>query len=77
MSLVITGSKDQTAKIWDPRAGGKGWNEIAASHTMINCVRWNPINGNWFLTGSKDSKIKVFDLRKPSLEINCYEGHED
>jgi WD40 repeat protein len=40
-------------------------------------VRWNPVNGNWFLTGSRDSKIKVFDIRKTEKEFNCFEGHDD
>lgn len=40
-------------------------------------MRWNPINGNWFLTGSKDCKIKVFDVRKAEKEFYCFEGHED
>ena len=44
---------------------------------MISCVRWNPINGNWFLTGSKDCHIKVYDLRKANYEINCYACKED
>jgi polyadenylation factor subunit 2 len=26
-------------------------------------VRWNPINGNWLLTGSQDASLKVHDIR--------------
>lgn len=35
------------------------------------------MNGNWFLTGSRDSKIKVYDIRKTEKEFNCFEGHDD
>ncbi len=35
------------------------------------------MNGNWFLSASKDSKIKIFDLRKTDKEFNCFEGHQD
>jgi len=62
--------------VWDPRAGGKGVYTIPAHNNIINQVRWNPVNGNWFLTGSKDQKIKVFDIRKAQSEINCFEGHD-
>jgi len=44
---------------------------------MVKVVRWNPINGNWFLTGSKDSKLKVFDIRKADSEFNCFQGHDE
>lgn len=53
-SLVLTGSKDNFVKIWDPRAGGKGVHTLSAHNNLITQVRWNPINGNWFLTASKD-----------------------
>ena len=76
-SLILTGSKDQYVKIWDPRQGGRHVNEIHAHNTTINQVRWNPVNGNWFLTGSRDQKIKLYDIRKMNSEFNCFEGHED
>lgn len=76
-SLILTGSKDQYVKIWDPRLGGRNVNEIHAHNTTINQVRWNPVNGNWFATGSRDHKIKIFDIRKLGSEFNCFEGHED
>ena len=63
-SLILTGSKDHYVKIWDPRQGGKGAHTLTAHNNTINQVRWNPVNGNWFLTGSRDQKIKVFDIRK-------------
>ena len=63
-------------KIWDPRVGAKNVQTISAHNNVINQVRWNPINGNWFLSVSKDSKIKIFDVRKSDKEFNCFEGHE-
>ena len=71
-SLILTGSKDSFVKIWDPRCGGKGFNEIQAHNNAVKVVRWNPVNGNWFLTGSKDNKLKVFDIRKADSEFNCF-----
>jgi WD40 repeat protein len=40
-------------------------------------VRWNPINGNWLLTGSRDCSVKVFDVRNLGKEFNCFTGHDD
>lgn len=62
-ALILTGSKDQHVRVWDPR-GGKVIHLMKAHNNTINQVRWNPLNGNWFLTGSRDHKIKVFDIRK-------------
>ena len=63
-------------RVWDPR-NGKVVQMVKAHNNTINQVRWNPVNGNWLLTGSRDSKIKVFDIRNMSQEVNCFEGHED
>lgn len=76
-SLILTGSKDNFCKIWDPRQGGRGVHTIPAHNNTISQVRWNPVNGNWFLTGSRDQKIKVFDVRRTDKEFNCFEGHDE
>jgi len=31
----------------------------------------------WFLTGSKDHKIKLFDIRKMDQEMQSFEAHDD
>ena len=35
-SLILTGSKDNLVKIWDPRTGGKGVHTIAAHNNTIS-----------------------------------------
>ncbi len=52
-SLIVTGSKDNEVKIWDPKSG-KEIHHLLSHNNTINQVRWNPINGNWLLTGSRD-----------------------
>ena len=39
-------------------------------------MRFNPINGNWLLTGSRDSSLKVHDIRTMK-EFNVFQRHED
>lgn len=60
--LVVTGSKDNKVKLWDPRLG-KEVHTLQSHNNTINQVRWNPVNGNWLLTGSRDSTIKIHDIR--------------
>jgi len=43
---------------------------------IINRVRWNPINGNWLLTGSQDASLKVHDIRVMK-EFNHFQGHDN
>jgi polyadenylation factor subunit 2 len=49
-------------RLWDPRSG-KDTNTMQPHNKTINQVRWNPINGNWLLTGSHDGSLKVHDIR--------------
>jgi polyadenylation factor subunit 2 len=42
--------------------------------SSIFCCRFNPVNGNYLATGSKDFNVKLFDLRMMA-EVECYKGH--
>lgn len=70
--IIITGSKDQLIKVWDPRAGAGGMNhgrnehclaDLHAHKSTVNRLAWSPLNPNWFLSGSRDNLVKVFDIR--------------
>lgn len=74
-SLIVTGSKDNEVKIWDPKSG-KEIHHLLSHNNTINQVRWNPINGNWLLTGSRDQSLKVFDIRTMK-EFNVFQKHTD
>ncbi len=50
---------------------------VLSSHThkaAVHCVKWNR-NGNWFLSASKDSLIKVYDIRVMK-EMYTLKGHK-
>ena len=76
--LIITGGKDQLIKLWDPRAAtsGGGRAGVTAPHkdkhcladlhahkNTVNRLAWCPSNPHWFLSGSRDNLVKVFDIR--------------
>ena len=48
----------QPIKIWEPKSGAV-LTTIHAHKSTVMDVRWNPINGNWLLTASRDHLIKV------------------
>jgi polyadenylation factor subunit 2 len=70
--IIITGSKDQLIKVWDPRSGAGGNNhgrnphclaDIHAHKNTVNRLAWSPLNPHWFLSGSRDNLVKLFDIR--------------
>ena len=72
-ALIVSGSKDNCIKLWDPKAA----REIATLHThknTVNCVRWHP-SGDFFLSGSRDQLVKLFDLRA-MREAATFRGHK-
>ncbi|VDL59178.1 unnamed protein product [Hymenolepis diminuta] len=75
-SLVISGSKDaqQPIKLWDPKTGEAITTLYAHKNTCTD-VAWN-MNGNWFLTASRDHLIKLFDLRFMKEELQTFRGHK-
>mmetsp|Transcript_19462 Transcript_19462/g.29930 ORF Transcript_19462/g.29930 Transcript_19462/m.29930 type:complete len:278 (-) Transcript_19462:7-840(-) len=74
-SLVLTGSKDMSVRVWDPRNNtSKSIFQVKKHTAIVQTVKWNPINGIYFLSGSMDKKIKLFDLRNMKEEVRDFDG---
>ena len=72
-ALIVSGSKDNVIKLWDPRAPS----EICALHlhkSTVTSLRWHP-EGPQFASGSKDKLVKLFDLRA-MREAAAFKGHK-
>lgn len=76
-TLLATGSKDNKLKLWDPR-NGREIESLSPHNNTINQVRFNPVNGHWLLTGSRDCSLKLHDVRmlKPD-GVRSFLGHQD
>lgn len=73
----VSGSCDQTAKLWDARSPEKSVQTFGGHTSDINSVQWFPDAG-CFGSGSDDSTIRLFDIkayaelgRYSSDSINC------
>lgn len=68
LSLLVSGSKDHSAKLWDPRQNEEVSNLLTHNNT-INKTKFNRFNQFQILTCSKDQSIKLFDIRNTYREI--------
>jgi len=74
-SLVVTGSKDHTIRIWDARsASSRSIFQVQAHNSTVLQTRWNPINGIYLLTASRDMKVKLFDIRCLRKSVNEFDS---
>ena len=74
-ALIVTGSQDREARLWDPRQGSSPHVATIQSHTEpLTCVRWSPC-GLFFLTASRDCTTRLWDLRCVRSEMAVYQGH--
>ncbi|KAJ3304100.1 hypothetical protein HDV03_003086 [Kappamyces sp. JEL0829] len=73
LGLLGSGSKDNLAKLWDPKSG----KNIATLHGHKNTVmqmQWNA-NGNWLVTACRDQLVRVYDIRTMK-EMQVFRGHK-
>jgi len=71
-SMVVTGSADYTAKVWDS-VNGKELHSF--NHTRIVKSTHFSQDGKRVLTGGQDKTLRIYDLTKPEAEPVSLEGH--
>jgi len=72
-ALVMSVSKDMTCKMWDPRHEKSVATVYAHKKHIVSCG-WS-CGGNLFATGSKDSTVKIFDIRALGRTVSTFRGH--
>jgi len=71
-SMVVTGSADYTAKVWDS-VNGKELHSFV--HTRIVKSTHFSQDGKRVLTGGQDKTLRIYDLTKPEAEPATLEAH--
>jgi WD40 repeat protein len=72
--LLISGSYDNTIKVWDMFDSYKCIRTIMAHECIVRCLLILP--GGFLASGSFDNKIKLWDLKDFNClnELNCHES---
>ena len=73
-SLVASCSKDNTIKLFDPRATSTTKSTLFGHNNNVHEVCWSP-SGNLLASGGRDYLVKIYDIRKMK-EISTHRGHE-
>ncbi len=73
--LLVTGSWDQSAKIWDIESGQAIRKLSGLHHGYINSVQFSPPDGNTILTASDDGTARLWDVASGKPLQPVFEGH--
>ena len=69
---IVTGSWDQTAKLWEA-ASGREVRKFEGHTAPIWCVAFSP-DGQWIVTGSWDQTARLWEVAS-TRELRKFEGH--
>jgi polyadenylation factor subunit 2 len=73
--LVVSGSKDHSVKLWDPR-NGRCLTTLGSSKNIVSRTIFEPSEGNYLATSGRDSIVRIFDM-KMMREVYHLRGHEN
>ena len=72
---IVSGSHDNTIKVWDIASGGRLLNTLKGHTSYVNSVAITP-DGTKIVSGSRDNTIKVWDIASGGGRLlNTLEGH--
>ncbi|KAI8904439.1 WD40-repeat-containing domain protein [Gorgonomyces haynaldii] len=76
-SLFASGGRDKALKIWDPRSESKKPISIMNTIAPISRAKWRPGYNSQIATASLsfDSRIHVWDMRRPFIAKYCINDH--
>uniref|UniRef100_A0A8C0UX65 Peroxin-7 n=1 Tax=Cyanistes caeruleus TaxID=156563 RepID=A0A8C0UX65_CYACU len=77
--LVVSGSWDQTAKLWDP-AVGKSLCTFKGHEGVIYSTIWSPHIPGCFASASGDQTLRIWDVKTPGVKLvipNRWSTQED
>ncbi|RCV06717.1 hypothetical protein SETIT_1G185900v2 [Setaria italica] len=58
--FLLTSSKDKTVRMW--KAGCDGCLAVFKHRDYVTCVQFNPVDERYFVSGSIDGKVRVWDV---------------
>ncbi|KAJ3445830.1 wd40 repeat family [Anaeramoeba flamelloides] len=67
-NFLITGSSDNTIRLWDIRSSRKHLHSFEAHDKPVYSVQWNPHNNNIFGSSGDDSRFHIWDINKIGVE---------
>ncbi|CAD8189551.1 unnamed protein product [Paramecium pentaurelia] len=67
---------DRHVRIWDTRKP-QPLSDIQTHAGDIYCLDFNPFNEYFFITGSEDKRINLFDMRNTEKPLHTFESHGD
>merc|ERR1712150_216365 len=74
-SLLVSGSKDRTVRVWDARLPDGRCVGVLRSHT--GAVLDLKLRGNRVVSASMDKTLRMWDIRRTDAPIATLEGHSE
>jgi len=73
-SRIVTGSNDETIRIWDAETGAVVGEALKGHTRSVRSVAYSP-DGRYITSGSEDSTIRIWDAETGAAVGNPLEGH--
>ncbi|XP_039142168.1 LOW QUALITY PROTEIN: 2-deoxy-glucose resistant protein 2-like [Dioscorea cayenensis subsp. rotundata] len=59
---LLSSSDDKTVRLW--RVGFNGCVKVFSHSNYVTCIQFNPMDENYFISGSIDGKIRIWDISR-------------
>ena len=71
---IVSGSNDETIRLWDALTGGEMGNPLQGPTSWVRSVAFSP-DGRHIVSGSEDNTIRLWDVQTGGQVGNPLQGH--